>query len=491
MLVVHYVVLLIPQHLKCPGTYGHYVETAGHPVKDKVLGYIYYELDKFCPPAGASWKSASTTCSSTIVGNTTTPTDTTQSGTGGTLAPQYSAELESSGYFKYVEQFDNKRESLGSTEPVTIDAGVKYIQTWTLKNAGSSTWNTSFKLKYAGTGNCRSALGKDEKISRGGINEISPNEKEDAAKGALYTFEVVLTAPSAEGVYQECWRLYDDKDIQVTKNGVYTYIKVISSPTDTTQNGTGSATGGTTSTGNITTSIGVTTSPTGNEKSCVPVDKFQDVTIDTVGENYFNAIEALRNECIISGDSGKNTFRPNYNINRAEFTKIVIGERVTIGEITLSSRVKLPALTLDGNAVSKIPESCDGDDRLSKSNPFEDVPNNEWYCPYAVIAKKNGIVDGYSDNTFMPGKNINRPEAIKVIHEAFLGEPDTLNATKNVTSQDKEWWAKYFRNEKIKKCSGSVFEAPSELLNTPSAELKRGEMAQLIYCVMKEAELIK
>ncbi len=96
------------------------------------------------------------------------------------------------------------------------------------------------------------------------------------------------------------------------------------------------------------------------------------------------AIEFLQEQGIIEGYSD-GTFRPGSNINRAEFLKLIM---------------EGSDLTLDQN----------------DNTPFGDVDHQSWYAPYVKKAYHEGWVEGYvSDNTFRPGQDISKAEALKII----------------------------------------------------------------------------
>ena len=98
---------------------------------------------------------------------------------------------------------------------------------------------------------------------------------------------------------------------------------------------------------------------------------------------YAPYILAAKDSNIIKGYSG-NFFRPNNPINRAEALTILI---------------KAAGFQVDPNAVVS----------------FTDTPSSSWYMPYLAYAKNNGIISGYADGTFGPGKSITRAEAAKII----------------------------------------------------------------------------
>jgi len=232
------------------------------------------------------------------------------------------------------------------------------------------------------------------------------------------------------------------------------------------------------------------------DTTCDGSPPFPDVEI---GNLACPAIQCLRKKGIIEGYKKTDdtciagNFCPKNDINRAEFTKIVIKAGVEVEKVTLS------------------------DDCNSIESPFfKDVKNDPglWYCLYVKTAKKNGIVGGYDDGTFKPDKLINRAEAIKIIRQSILTpevKPEYVVTSDNPC---KDWWAQYLScitdssqadtqkedkrkkmltsNSAMKTCSDEVFGTPPKgYLVEADKELQRGEMARLIHCVMDKAGLIK
>lgn len=105
-----------------------------------------------------------------------------------------------------------------------------------------------------------------------------------------------------------------------------------------------------------------------------------------VDSTYVNAdaIEYLKTQGVIQGYPD-GTYKPAAEINRAEFTKIVMG-------------------SLDPTPTGK--------------NCFPDV-KTEWFAPYVCEAKSRGIIAGYEDGTFKPDATINFSEASKIIVNAY------------------------------------------------------------------------
>lgn len=79
---------------------------------------------------------------------------------------------------------------------------------------------------------------------------------------------------------------------------------------------------------------------------------------------------------------GDNTFRPENNITRAEFVKLV-------------------------NRVFNFTKS--------KNVSFSDISSSDWYYKEIAIGVKAGYINGYENNTFKPNQNITREEAAKIL----------------------------------------------------------------------------
>ena len=141
------------------------------------------------------------------------------------------------------------------------------------------------------------------------------------------------------------------------------------------------------------------------------------------------------------------TFRPNQTLNRAEFLKIAL--------------LSYPKV------------------RVSKSdsaNCFPDVSSDDWFSQYVCLAKKRGMVSGYQDGEFKPGRPVNYAEALKI-----LGELYNYVA---FSADDEPWYAGYVRAAQFNKTG-----LPSSIKFDRS--ITRGQMARLAaaYRAHEEGEL--
>lgn len=157
---------------------------------------------------------------------------------------------------------------------------------------------------------------------------------------------------------------------------------------------------------------------------------FNDVNSSTT--TYAPAIQYLKEKQIVQGHPD-GSFAPESTINRAEFTKILIGATSTTSP--------------------------------TGSNCFPDV-KQEWFAPYVCTAKKLNILGGYPDGTFKPAEAINFTEAAKVIANAFK---------LNKSNQDPAVWFKSYiealQREKAIPLSVEYFDE----------KITRDEMAEIVW----------
>ncbi len=167
---------------------------------------------------------------------------------------------------------------------------------------------------------------------------------------------------------------------------------------------------------------------------------FSDVSDDNI---YKDAIDYVQEQGIVDGYVD-GTYKPENTINRAEFTKIVI----------------------ESQFADEVIELCIETETEKEWSYvfFPDVPKNEWFGKYICIAKAQGIIDGYPDETYRPEQNISFVEAAKIIVNIFEFE----------TSDDEIWYKPFV--EKL----GDTNAIPLAIDNFEHL-VSRGEMAEMIY----------
>ena len=162
-----------------------------------------------------------------------------------------------------------------------------------------------------------------------------------------------------------------------------------------------------------------------------------------ISENPAPAIQYLLDHDIASGYPD-GSFKPENPINRAEFTKIIVGA------------------VHDAAKINECP-------LLSSVSPFPDVSADDWFMPYTCTARRFGIMDGYPDGSFRPSQDVNVAEAAKIVAGAFE-IPIQISASG-------PWFQPYMDALDALGALPASAQDPAHLLT-------RGEMAELIYGIM-------
>lgn len=149
-------------------------------------------------------------------------------------------------------------------------------------------------------------------------------------------------------------------------------------------------------------------------------------------------VQYVESQGIVSGYAD-GTFRPDTGINRAEFTKIVIGAISTEEERAVCAS--------------------------RKAILFSDTPSTEWYYPYVCVAKDRGVIRGYPDGSFRPANDIAFVEGAKILSNAFSLQ---ANADSSI------WYEPFVR------ALAARYAIPLEI-STASQFLTRGQMAEMVF----------
>jgi uncharacterized protein YkwD len=161
---------------------------------------------------------------------------------------------------------------------------------------------------------------------------------------------------------------------------------------------------------------------------------------DIEGHKYATAIRYLADNEIVEGYPD-GTYQPDKSVNRAEFTKIIVGAKL-------------------GSEPTSSIENC-----------FPDVRSSDWFSGYVCYAKNNGIISGYPDGTFKPANTINLAEAAKIL-------VNTLNVDLS-DDESGDWYAIFIRSLQDLSYIPDSFNAIADLVN-------RGQMAELVYRILDQ-----
>jgi len=167
---------------------------------------------------------------------------------------------------------------------------------------------------------------------------------------------------------------------------------------------------------------------------------FNDVPASHINSD---AIEYVKTNGIVEGYPNGD-FKPDSTINRAEFTKIIVG-------------AKFDSATIDSCISKNIQQSW-------TYVFFPDVPKDAWFAKYICVAKINNIVAGYPDGNFKPANDINFAEASKII----------VNTFGYTVGTDSVWYKPFV--DKL----GESKAIPTTITDF-NKNITRGEMAEIIY----------
>ena len=177
----------------------------------------------------------------------------------------------------------------------------------------------------------------------------------------------------------------------------------------------------------------------------VIIGPFPDVAFDHPAAD---AIDYLAQNGIVDGYPD-GTFRPEQAINRAEFTKIVIG-------------ALFPALDTEG-CLTSLPSEL----RFTRTLIFPDVARHQWFAKYVCKAKVSGMVGGYPDGTFRPAIDVHFAEAAKILAHGF--SPSAI-----APSDGSAWYEPFVRFLEERRAIPPSLKSFDQILT-------RGAMAEMIY----------
>jgi hypothetical protein len=120
---------------------------------------------------------------------------------------------------------------------------------------------------------------------------------------------------------------------------------------------------------------------------------------------------------------------------------------------------------------------------LNYTNCFKDV-KNQWFAPAVCLAKEKGWISGYTDGSFHPNEILTKAEALKMILKAFdiKKTPDTPSVDMYEDVEKNAWYYQYIETALSRKL---INENPNLEFYQPESPATRGYVAQIIYRVLQ------
>ncbi|MEG1497605.1 MAG: S-layer homology domain-containing protein, partial [Clostridiales bacterium] len=171
---------------------------------------------------------------------------------------------------------------------------------------------------------------------------------------------------------------------------------------------------------------------------------------------YVPYVEALSLDGIINGyEDG--TFKPESDINRAEFAKMMAKWA--------------PAATT----------------KVEKT--FPDVNTDDWFYKDVTYMATNGYLKGYEDNSFRPYAKITRAEIAQMIYN-IKGFKATTKADIFTDVKAGEWYTDAVNTLAVEKYLAGYAEADGTFTFRPNNDATRAESAKFVYMAMNNGKVI-
>lgn len=176
---------------------------------------------------------------------------------------------------------------------------------------------------------------------------------------------------------------------------------------------------------------------------------FDDINADAWYAPY---VKALVEEEVITGYPD-NTFRPENNVTRAEFAKMVYKYAPKAEE--------------------------------TKDVEFKDVTNDKWYYESVMYMAENGYINGYPDGTFKPDTNISRAEICTILSNIYGDLTATTEASFSDV-QENQW----FYDAVMNLANAGYVNGMGDGIFAPDSLATRAQAAKFIYVAVNDGKIL-
>ena len=114
---------------------------------------------------------------------------------------------------------------------------------------------------------------------------------------------------------------------------------------------------------------------------------------------FYSAVQYVYENSIMNGTSAT-TFKPNATVERSQVVQMLY--------------------------------NLEGQPTVTGNSGFSDIKSGDWYSKAVIWAERTGVVDGYEDNTFRPGKAVSREEFAQMLYNYAVYKGYDLSAAANL-----------------------------------------------------------
>ncbi len=157
----------------------------------------------------------------------------------------------------------------------------------------------------------------------------------------------------------------------------------------------------------------------------------------------YTAVSYLADNFILDGYLD-GSFKPENNITRAEFAKIIVSA----------------TNTFDAGAASE----------------FNDVSETDWYYSYVSTAYKLGYITGYPDGSFRPNDNITRADICTIVNRALKAAPSN-----GIVFTDDNLIPSYAKDAVYALSAKGIINGFSDGTFAPTTYATRAQTSKIIY----------
>ena len=114
---------------------------------------------------------------------------------------------------------------------------------------------------------------------------------------------------------------------------------------------------------------------------------------------------------------------------------------------------------------------------------FNDVSGSEWFVKYLAAAYGAGIVAGYDDNTFRPNELVTRQDLCCMLYRAFFKDAEAVDS--EMTFSDREDISDYSVEAVSDMCGRGILSGRENNTFCPKQYATRAEVARVVYMCLK------